>query len=262
MNSQPPKSQLPGWGLWGWALGVFVAAGALVMPAAEQSVGHLVVDRGPGEWAEYASIADRFTANFPGAPTVTDTVWTSEFGAQLKGRIYSATRGNGSFRITAIDYSPIEMILTERAKACPIGAETCRGGADTGIGYWKNDVRGAIDFAAWTLMRRPGVKVTQFNWGFQDMVAGKLLHLTNPDGTRTFASIYFHDHRLIVMEGTVPEAEPEPGLFQQALGWLDETGRGIRYATVYYADPDLPKPPLHQRSFISDFGRIDATGIR
>jgi hypothetical protein len=31
---------------------------------------------------------------------------------------------------------------------------------------------------------------------------------------------------------------------------------------VYYPDPDLPKPALHPRSFISDFGRIDATGIR
>jgi hypothetical protein len=86
--------------------------------------------------------------------------------------------------------------------------------------------------------------------------------LTNANGTRTFVAIYFHDQRLIVVEGTVPDGYPEPGLFLQAIGWLDESGRGIRYATVYYPDPDLPKPPLHQRSFISDFGRIDATGIR
>ena len=259
-NSQLSKSQLPSWELWVWVLGVLVA-GMSATPTA-QSVGRMVMDRGPGEWAEFASPEDRFTSNFPGPPTVTPTTWRSEFGAELKGRIYSAMRGSGRFQITAIDYSPIESILTARATACPVGAETCRGGADTGVGYWKNDIRGAIDFAVWKLMQRPGVKVTSFVWGFQDMVAGKLLQLTNPDGTRTFASIYFHDHRLIVMEGTVPEAEPEPGLFQQSLGWLDDTGRGIRYATVYYADPDLPKPPLHQRSFISDFGRIDATGIR
>jgi hypothetical protein len=243
-------------------LAMVLAAGVLATPAAAQTVGRMVMDRGPGEWAEFASPEDRFTANFPGPPTVTPITWTSEFGADLNARVYSAARGNGRFQITAVDYSPVEAILTARAKACPVGAETCRGGADTGVGYWKNDVRGAIDFAAWKIMQRPGVRLTHFTWGFQDMVAGKLLHLTNPDGTRTFASVYFHDNRLIVMEGTVPEADPEPGLFQQSLGWLDETGRGIRYATVYYADPDLPKPPLHQRSFISDFGRIDATGIR
>jgi hypothetical protein len=239
-----------------------VAAGAAATPADAQSVGHMVMDRGPGEWAEYASTADRFTANFPGPPTVTDTAWTSEFGAQLKGRTYSATRGNGRFQITAIDYSPIETILTERATACPVGAETCRGGGDTGVGYWKNDLRGVLDYAAWKYMQRPGARVTHYQWNFQDMVAGRSLHLTNADGTRSFVSIYFHDQRLIVVEGTVPEGYPEPGLFLQAIGWLDETGRGIRYAIVYYPDPDLPKPGLHQRSFISDFGRIDATGIR
>jgi hypothetical protein len=231
--------------------------------ASAQSVGRMVGEaRGPGEWAEFASVEDRFTCNFPGPPTVTDTMWTSEFRAQLKGRVYSATLGEGRYQVMAIDYSRVEAILTERAKTCPVGAEACAGGGDTGRGYWKNDVRGAVDYAAWKIMQRPGVRLTHFMWNFQDMVAGKILHLLNPDKTRTFVSIYFHDNRLIVMEGTVPEAYPEPGLFQQSLGWLDATGRGIRYATVYYADPDLPKPPLHQRSFISDFGRIDATGIR
>jgi hypothetical protein len=237
--------------------------GPAVAPLLAQSVGRMVGEqRGPGEWAEFASLEDRFTCNFPGPPTVTDTTWTSEFRAELTGRTYSAQLGEGRYQVTAIDYSPVEAILTARAKTCPAGAEACAGGADTGRGYWKNDVRGAVDYAAWKMMQRPGVRLTHFMWNFQDMVAGKVLHLLNPDHTRTFVSTYFHDNRLIVMEGTVPEAYPEPGLFQQSLGWLDATGRGIRYATVYYADPDLPKPPLHQRSFISDFGRIDATGVR
>jgi len=246
-------------------IAVFVVALVLTSPAAVllAQVGRVVgEDRGPEEWTEFASPDDRFTCNFPGRPAVTDTTWTSEFGAQLKGRIYSGRRGNGRYQLMAIDYSSVEAILTAKAQACPAGAETCRGGSDTGVGYWKNDVRGVVDYAAWKIMRRPGVKLTHFMWNFQDMVAGKVLHLTNPDNTRTFVSIYFHDNRLIVMEGTVPEVEPEPGLFQQSLGWLDAAGHGIRYATVYYPDPDLPKPALHPRSFISDFGRIDATGIR
>ena len=231
-----------------------IGLAALLLAVPESAIGQ--------DWTEFASRDDRFTCNFPGPPTITDVAWTSEFGAALKGRVYTAQRGAGRYQLIAIDYSPVEAILTAKAGACPTGAETCLGGNDTGRGYWKNDVRGAIDYAAWKLMQRPGVRVTHFMWSFQDMVAGKLLHLTNPDGTRTFVSIYFHDRRLIVMEGTVPEADPEPGLFQQSLGWLDETGRGIRYATVYYADPDLPTPALSPRSFISDFGRIDATGVR
>ena len=125
-----------------------IALFLMVAPAmAQVQVGRLVgEDRGPGEWTEFASPEDRITCNFPGRPAVTETAWTSEFGAELKGRIYSAQRGSGRYHLTAIDYSPVEAILTAKAKACPTGAETCRGGADTGVGYWKNDIRGAIDY--------------------------------------------------------------------------------------------------------------------
>ena len=131
--------------------------------------------------------------------------------------------------------------------------------ADTGIGYWKNDVRGAVVYATWKLLQRPGVKLTHMMWNFMDMVAGQQLHLTNPDGSRTFASVYMHENRLLTMEGTVPAAYPEPGLFQQSLGWLDENGRSVRYPFVYYNDPDLMKPAIRQRTPEQrDDGRIDA----
>jgi hypothetical protein len=155
----------------------------------------------------------------------------------------------------------VERILTERSKACPPGAETCRGVAVTGIGYWKNDVRGAVVYATWKLMQRPGVTATHLMWNFMDLVAGQQVQLTNPDKSRTFASVYFHDNKLVIMEGTVPDGYPEPGLFQQSLGWLDAEGRGIRYQTVYYSDPDLPRPPLQARPApAADQGRISAPG--
>ena len=214
------------------------------------------------EWTEYASRADRFTANFPGQPTVTDTTSTSEYGANLPTRVYSAMSGPSRFLVTAVDYSAVERILTARAKACPAGAETCAGIADTGLGYWKNDVRGAVLHATWKLMQRPGVKVTHMVWNFMDMVAGHQLQLTNSDGSRTFASVYMHENRLITMEGTVPPGYPEPGLFQQSLGWLDENGDGIRYEQVYYNDPVLPKPAIRRRTPLQrDDGRISAPGV-
>ena len=215
-----------------------------------------------GEWTEFASREDRFTCNFPGQPAITETTWKSEYGAELKGRVYSARSGPGRYSVTAIDYSPVERILTEKAKtACPAGAETCRGVTDTGLGYWKNDVRGAVVYASWKLMERSGVKATHMMWNFMDLVAGQQLQLTNPDQSRTFASIYFHENKLIIMEGTVPDGYPEPGLFQQSLGWIDEMGRGIRYQFVYYSDPDLPKPAIRGRPApAQDQGRISAPG--
>jgi len=212
------------------------------------------------DWTEFASREDRFTCNFPGKPAVSETTWKSEYGADLTGRVYSAQSGQSRYTVTAIDYSPVEKILTEKAKtACAVAAETCRGVTDTGLGYWKNDVRGAVTYATWKLMERPGVKVTHMMWNFMDLVAGQQLQLTNADRSRTFASVYFHENRLIIMEGTVPDGYPEPGLFQQSLGWLDETGTGIRYQFVYYSDPDLKKPAVRGRPApAQDQGRISA----
>ena len=213
------------------------------------------------EWIEFASREDRFTANFPGPPKVTETTWTSEYGAALRGRIYSGENIAGKYSITVIDYNPVEKLLMEKSKSCPPGAETCSGVTDTGIGYWKNDVRGAVVYATWKLMQRPGVKVTHMLWNFMDLVAGQQLQLTNPDGSRTFASIYMHENRLLTMEGTVKPGMPEPGLFQQSLGWLDEQGNGIRYSFVYYNDPDLTKPEIRRRTPQQrNDGRIDAPG--
>ena len=35
------------------------------------------------EWEEFFSKEERFSVNFPGKPVVTETTWTSQFGAVL-----------------------------------------------------------------------------------------------------------------------------------------------------------------------------------
>jgi len=50
-----------------------------------------------------------------------------------------------------------------------------------------------------------------------------------------------HEEKLYIAEGTVPDGYPEPGLFYQSLGWLDENGNGIRYGEFYRNG--YPKPP-------------------
>ena len=91
---------------------------------------------------------ERFSCNFPGQPTITETTWTSQFGAILPARVYTGTQGTGRFVITVVDYRPIQRLLSERSMSCTPGAETCQGIHDWGLGYWKNDVRGAVTYAA------------------------------------------------------------------------------------------------------------------
>jgi hypothetical protein len=197
------------------------------------------------EWIEFASRDDRFTCNFPSQPTVTTSTYKSEYGADLPARVYTADQGASRYSMTVVDYADLERLLTEKSKSCPAGAETCKGGGATGLGYWKVDLQGAIVFASWKFMQRD-VKLTHYMWNFMDLVEGHQLQLTsNRDKSRTFVSIYFHENRLHIMEATVPAGYPEPGFFQQSLGWLDENGNGIRYASVYIHGG--AKPPLARR---------------
>jgi hypothetical protein len=195
------------------------------------------------EWTEFVSKEDRFSANFPGPPQVSSVTFKSQFGADLPARVYSASLGASRFSLTVVDYRPIEKILTEKARSCPAGAETCLGGANpassTGAGYWKADVAGAIVYATWQFLQRDG-KVTHLIWSNIDLVEGHMLQLTNADKSRTFASIFMHDNRLYIGEATVPPGYPEPGLFQQSLGWVDENGKGIRYQTLYHNGFGVP----------------------
>jgi hypothetical protein len=208
------------------------------------------------EWIEYANRADRFTCNFPSSPKVTETTYRSEHGAELPARVYSASEGQNKYSVTVVDYSQVQRILTEKAKSCPVGAEPCLG-APGDEGHWRADLRGALVYASWKLMQRDA-KLTSFVWNTVDLVEGNQLQLTNnSDKSRTFAGVYLHENKLYIIEGTVPAGYPEPGLFQQSLGWLDENGMGLRYQS-YYSNY-YPAPPRVKRAAGQlGQGRIDA----
>ena len=198
------------------------------------------------EWIEFASQEDRFTCNFPGQPLVTETTWLSEYDAELPARVYAAEVGPSRYTVTVADYNHAERILTERAANCPPGAERCSGGGLTGEGYWRHDVSGAILYATWTFLQRDA-RATHLGYNSVDRVEGHQLHLTNnADQSRTFVSIYMHENKLYVLEGTVPPGYPEPALFQQSLGWLDENGMGLRYQSTY--SNGFPVPPRVERA--------------
>ena len=208
------------------------------------------------EWVEVASREDRFTCLFPTQPKVTETMYLSQHEANLPARIYSAEDGQSRYKVTVVDYTQAQRILTEKAKSCPAGAEPCLGGPGD-EGHWRSDIRGAIDWATWQLIKGDA-KVTSFVWAAMDMVEGRQIQLTNPDRSRTFVGIFMHQNKLYINEGTVPRGYPEPALFQQSLGWLDENGIGLRYTSYY--NNSYPPPSRVDRSRRPGQGRIDAPG--
>jgi hypothetical protein len=186
------------------------------------------------EWTEFISREDGFKVVFPGQPRVTETTYATEQGADLPARVYSVERGQERYSVTVVDYRQAERILTEKAKACPPWAdERCTGVPIVGLGYWKMDVGGAITYATFNFVKRDAT-LTGLSWNWQDLVEGHLLQLTNnADQSRTVAAIHMHDNRLYILEGTVPKGYPEPGIFQQAMGFVDKDGNGVRYQSVY-----------------------------
>lgn len=196
------------------------------------------------EWIEFSSRDDFFSVNFPQQPKVDTITYVSQQEAPLPGRVYTATEGQSRYAMTVIDYTHLEEIQQERIKNCPPDAHmSCRGtGPDgpTGSGYSKLDKAGAIDFATWHIIERGG-KITYFAWSVVDYIGGRWMHITNPDGSRTYSAIHMHDDRLYILEATVPKGYPEPGIFNQSLRFIDDKGMPIRYNGLYMNG--YPKPP-------------------
>lgn len=221
---------------------VFAWLLALAAPAAAQ------------EWTEYQNNQDGFKLDFPGQPKVTESSWTTEQGYTLPARVYSAEVGGGRYSMTVVDYTVIERLGMERSERCPEGAETCQGQPAGGMltvigpGYATQDIRGALVYATFKFLQRDA-KVTEYVWNFQDLVEGHGLQLTNnADQSRTFIFIAMHENKLYIVEGTVPKGYPQPGLFQQSLGFVDKDGNGIRYQAIYSNEFHglhiYPPPPL------------------
>src|SRR5262245_50393195 len=181
------------------------------------------------DYTEFVSKEDFFTITFPGKPVMTEGTWLTEYFVNLPSKIYTVNGITGKHTLTVVDYTPVERVLVEKATKCPAGAETCIGVGDTGYGYWKNDVRGAVTYAMDKLSADQDVKVTHPMVNFMDMVVGQEIPSSNlKEKWRSFASAYIHLNRLIVAESTVPKGFPPPTIMQQSIGWLGDDGRGLR----------------------------------
>ena len=177
------------------------------------------------EWIEYASRSDMFTVNFPGQPTVQDINWETEYRITIPGRVHRYDDGQSHYSVTVVDYSNVQKIHADRVKGCTGYPDTC------GNPYVA-ELRGAMEYAAWSFLKRDA-KVTYYAYGNTDRIEGRRLQLTNADGSRTFAQIHMHENRLYIFEATVPKGAPSPALFQQSAGFLDKNGVRVRYDSVY-----------------------------
>ena len=180
------------------------------------------------EWIQFQSKTDFFGVNFPGEPKVQDISYPTEYDIKLPGRVYNAASGSSRYSVTVVNYADAEKIHTARAEECKK-----RGGEGDACGNgWRGDVQGSIVYASWQFFQR-NAKVTHYAWYNSDQVEGHRLQLLNPDGSRTFAAVHRHGTRLYILEATVPKGLPPPGLFQQSLQFLDETGKPLRYQSYY-----------------------------
>ena len=187
-------------------------------------------------WIEYASQQDFFTINFPGEPEVQDITYDTEYFITLPGRVYSHEDGPNRYSVTVVNYTDAAKRHAERVVSCLAAL----GDGDSCRDHTAGDLRGAIDYATWNFLQREA-ELTHFVYYRADLVEGRTFHLTNPDGSRTFAAINMHENRLYILEGSAAADSPPPLVFQQSLGFLDQEGKRIRYETAY--SNGFPAPP-------------------
>ena len=171
------------------------------------------------QWRQFVDQAEYFSANFPAEPEINEISHDSEYGATLPAKVYSVTNGESLHSVTVIDFTDAQQAYLELAD---------RSDEANNASLWLYDQRASMAYAARSFRLRGG-DVTFDAWHHIDLVEGHQLQITNPDASRTYASIYLHNGRLYILEATVPEGSLPQGLFQQSLRFLDETGARIRY---------------------------------
>jgi len=171
-------------------------------------------------WFEYTSLEGRFGVNFPAEPEIEAFEYESEFQAIFPARSYRAERGQDLYVVTVVDFSDAQRIHSEMDKT----------EAASGSNVWINDQRASVARAAREFRARGG-QITYDAWSHIDLVEGHQLQLTNADGTRTYAAMYYNGNsrRLYVLEATISPRSPPAGQFQQSLRFLDEDGDRVRY---------------------------------
>ena len=192
-------------------------------------------------WTEYVSRQDYFSVSFPGAPTVEEFIYPTEYRITLPARRYLLERDSHSYSATVVDYSDAAGIHQTRVESCLAAG----GDGDICQDDGPEEMRGAIVYASWNIMNRDGADVSHYAHYNSDRVEGHAIRLTNADGSRTSAIVHMHEDRLYILESTVPQGAPAPGIFQISLRFLDREFNPVRYEWdgIQIYSNGYPPPP-------------------
>jgi hypothetical protein len=165
-----------------------LAAGTLAAsgPAAAQS------------WKEYSYPEQVFTVSFPAEPKVETTTYQAPDGHTVPAQVYSATQGNGEFKMTVADLS--------------------------GTGLEESAV---IDHALKTLSQGGDIKVNIP--ARVSRVFGRQLSILGQDGSRSSVALFYYEGRLYQIDGkSLPpgNATADAIRFQQSLIFTDNGTNG------------------------------------
>ncbi len=192
-------------------------------------------------WSEYISRDDHFSISFPGDPSVEEISYPTEYRINLPGRVYSYEQNDHLFSVTVVDYNDaidIHHARNERCRESGGDGDLCQ---DDG----PEEVRGAIVYASWNILKRDDAKTVHYAHYNSDRVEGHNIRQIRDDGALITSVVHMHEDKLYIVEATVPKGRPAPGLFQISLAFLDEDYNRIRYdwvGTMLYSNGYPPTP--------------------
>jgi len=145
------------------------------------------------QWVEFRSEAWGFAINFPHEPRSEKIEYTDHYDQKVPARVFSAERATGRYTMTAVSFA---------------GSPT--------------DSLTAVAFAAEAIR----AKGTPTYYAFHDLdgIPGLVLSVTQTDGRRIQAGVYFLDQRLYIAEGSVAAGNPAPSHFQQSVNFFGPEG--------------------------------------
>lgn len=209
------------------------------------------------EWMPFVSTNDGFRAVYPGEPNVEETSYVTLLSMTLPGRVYSAEDANGRYSTTVVDYRGINELYEGARERCKAASGATFQDGDLCDYIPRDDVAGAMEQAAWNLMKQEGTKTTYYGWYSNAGIAGRILQQTLSDQSRTSTVIFQHAGRLYIHRGIAPAGKPQPILFLQTIEVVDEQGRNITYGRgAYYVEGfseewrfPSPLPPHRLREY-------------
>jgi hypothetical protein len=154
------------------------------------------------DWQEYRVPEYGFAVHFPGQPKIEDTQYKTKDGVSVAERVFSVTQDASDYRVSVADFT---------------GANI---DGDKAIGDATDKLRSLGN----VLVDLPARVNREY---------GRQLSLTEANGRRVVAAIFFVNHRLFQVEGSVVSADANTAdamRFQQSLNFAGagSGGRGFR----------------------------------